>query len=184
MSHILYYSNYCEYSRNLLQYLSKSTLKNSIHFICVDNRTKGPDGNVYLILETGQKIIMPKNITEVPALMLLNQGYKVLHGNNIYLYLKPQQEVIVKQATQNNLEPSSFSFSGGAVVSDQYSFLDQDSNELSTQGSGGMRQMFQYVPVNHIDKLSDIVTDSDSKLSDGVTIEQLQKIRDQQLQNI
>jgi len=66
-------------------------------------------------------------------------------------HLKPRQEVEVRQATQNNMEPLAFSLGGGGfgdVVSDHYSFLDQDASELSAEGNGGMRQMHNYVDLN------------------------------------
>ena len=140
MSCILYYSNYCEHSKKLLQTLTKANLTNDIHFICIDKRTKDPNNKIFIILENGQKIIMPENVTRVPALLLLNQGYQVLYGESILQFFKPKQEVQVKRATQNNLEPMAFSFGGGgfgSVVSDQYSFLDMDSDALSAKGDGG-----------------------------------------------
>ena len=36
----------------------------------------------------------------------------------------------------------------GDIVSDQYSFLDQDANELKADGNGGMKQMHNYVDLN------------------------------------
>ena len=38
MSKILYYSNYCENCKKLLQNLAKSQEKKDIHFICIDQR--------------------------------------------------------------------------------------------------------------------------------------------------
>jgi len=103
-------------------------------------------------LENGQKIILPENVTKVPALLLLNNGYQVLYGDQILNFLKPRQREEVKQATQNNMEPMAFSLGGGGgfgdVVSDHYSFLDQDPNELSAEGNGGMRQMHNYMDLN------------------------------------
>ena len=83
MSCILYYSNYCEHSKSLLQSISKKTPTKDIHFICIDKRTKDANNKIYIILENGQKIIMPENINRVPALLLLNQGYKVLYGESM-----------------------------------------------------------------------------------------------------
>ena len=144
MSCILYYSKYCEVSKKYLQLISKSSSQNDIHFICIDKRVK--DGNkTYIVLENGQKIILPDNITRVPALLLLNKGYQVLYGEQILEFLKPRQEVEVRQATQNNMEPMAFSLGGGSIVSDQYSFLDQDPEDLEAKGNGGMRQMHNYV---------------------------------------
>ena len=148
MSSILYYSKYCEVSKKYLQLLSKSDMQKDIHFICIDKRIKDSNNKTYIILENGQKIILPENVTKVPALLLLNQGYQVLYGEQILQHLKPQQQQQVKQATQNNMEPMAFSLGGGNIVSDQYSFLDQDSDDLGTTGNGGMRQMHNYVDLN------------------------------------
>jgi len=152
MSCILYYSKYCEVSKNYLQRLSKSDIQNEIHFICIDKRVKDANNKTYIILENGQKIILPENVTKVPALLLLNNGYQVLYGDQILNFLKPRQREEVKQATQNNMEPMAFSLGGGGgfgdVVSDHYSFLDQDPNELSAEGNGGMRQMHNYMDLN------------------------------------
>ena len=150
MSCILYYSKYCEVSKKYLQLLSKSGAQNDIHFICIDKRIKEANNKTYIVLENGQKIILPENVTRVPALLLLNQGYAVLYGDQILEHLKPRQEVAVRQATQNNMEPMAFSFGGGfgSVVSDQYSFLDQAPEDLEAKGNGGMRQMHNYVDLN------------------------------------
>jgi hypothetical protein len=152
MSCILYYSKYCDICKKYLQLLSKSDIQKDIHFICIDKRVKDANNKTYIILENGQKIILPENITKVPALLLLNQGYQVLYGEQILQHLKPRQQQEVRQATQNNMEPMAFSLGGGGgfgdIVSDQYSFLDQDPDELKADGNGGMRQMHNYVDLN------------------------------------
>lgn len=191
MSSILYYSNFCEHSKKLLQTLSRANVSNDIHFICIDKRTKDENGKMFIILETGQKIIMPENVNRVPALLLLTQGYNVLYGEAILHHLKPRQEVAVKQATQNNLEPLAFSFGGGGfgdVVSDHYSFLDQDSDSLMAAGNGGIRQMHNYVDLNYADTIS---TPSDeqgvknsNRISKDLTIEQLQQQRENEFKQI
>ena len=149
MSSILYYSKYCEVSKKYLQTLSKSNVQKDIHFICIDKRVK-ESNKTYIVLDNGQKIILPENVTRVPALLLLNQGYTVLYGEQILQHLKPRQEVEVRQATKNNMEPMAFSFGGGLgdIVSDQYSFLDQAPEDLEAKGNGGMRQMHNYVDLN------------------------------------
>lgn len=150
MSCILYYSKYCEVSKKYLQMLSKTNTQNDIHFICIDKRVKEANNKTFIVLENGQKIILPENVTRVPALLLLNQGYKVLYGEQILEHLKPRQEVEVRKATQNNMEPMAFSFGGGFgdIVSDQYSFLDQAPEDLEAKGNGGMRQMHNYMDLN------------------------------------
>jgi len=191
MSSILYYSNFCEHSKKLLQTLSKANIHDDIHFICIDKRVKESNNKIYIVLENGQKIIMPENVNRVPALLLLNQGYNVLYGESILQHLKPKQVVAVKQATQNNMEPMAFSFGGGFsdVVSDQYSFLDQDPESLRASGNGGMRQMHNYVDINYQDSMRENVgnetdTKKSSKLPQGLTIEQLQQQRDSEIKQL
>lgn len=183
MSSILYYSNMCEHSKKLLQTLAKSPSSKDIHFICIDKRVKDNSGKTFIVLENGQKIIMPENVTRVPALLLLNDNYKVLYGESILQHLKPRVEAQVRVATQNHMEPSAFAFSsGGFVASDQYSFLDMDSDALKATGNGGARQMHNYVDLNFSDQISTPVDEADykksSKMPEGMTIEQLQKQRD------
>ena len=149
MSCILYYSKYCDVCKKYLQLLSKT--QNDIHFICIDKRVKEANNKTFIILDNGEKIILPENVTRVPALLLLAKGYEVLYGENILNYLKPAQEVQVRKATQNNMEPMAFSFNSGGfgdIVSDQYSFLDQAPEDLEAKGNGGMRQMHNYVDLN------------------------------------
>ena len=191
MSSILYYSNYCEHSKKLLQTITKSNISKDIHFICIDKRTKDSNNKIYIILENGQKIVMPENVNRVPALHLLNQSYNVLYGESILQHLKPKQEEMVKKATQNNLEPMAFGFSGGgfgAITSDQYSFLDMDSDSLSAKGNGGVRQMHNYVDLNYSDNISTPDDDHDykgsNKISGDLTVEQLQQQREQDLQKL
>ena len=159
MSCILYYSKYCEISKKYLQILSKTNYQKEMHFICIEKRVKDSNNKTFIVLENGQKIIMPDSITRVPALLLLSQGYTVLYGEQILQHLKPKQEQEVRKATQNNMEPMAFSFGGGSgsfgdIVSDQYSFLDQNEEDLKATGNGGMRQMHNYVDLNYTDNMS------------------------------
>ena len=178
MSCILYYSKYCEVCKKYLQILSKSQAQKDIHFICIDKRVKDESGKTYIILDNGQKIILPENVNRVPALLLLANGYQVLYGEQILEHLKPRQEVEVRQATQNNMEPSAFSFGGGFsnIVSDQYSFLDQAPEELEAKGNGGMRQMHNYVDLNTA--FSGQMSDHASKETSNTTIRGAQKMGD------
>ena len=188
MSNILYYSKYCEHSKKLLSYITSNNLQSSIHFICIDKRSQDQNGRVYIILDNGEKIIMPENVQSVPAMLLLNQNYKVVYGDEIYKILKPIVKETVKVATKNNMEPSCFSFDGGGsmmgVSSDSFSFLDQAPDELGTKGSGGQRQMYNYVGINDTDGTIQTPTDDFdyAKGSDGsgMTVEQLQQMREEE----
>jgi hypothetical protein len=190
MSSILYYSNFCEHSKKLLYNISKTSFaQQDIHFICIDKREKAPNGKIYIVLENGQKIIMPENVNRVPALLLLNQGYNVLYGESIMQHFKPRQVVEVKKATQNNMEPTAFSFGGGFgnVVSDHYSFLDQRPEDLEAKGNGGVRQMHNYVDLNYRDTISTPTDEQDyktNKIPEGITIEKLQEQRMSELTKI
>jgi len=197
MSSILYYSNYCEPSKKLLQAITKTQNAKDIHFICIDKRVKDNNGKVFIILQNEQKIIMPENVTRVPALLLLNQNYKVIYGDDIYQHLKPQQQQQIQQATKNNMEPvtfqdgfSAFGGFGGGIVSDNFSFLDQSDKELSVQGGGGLRQMHNYVSLNEASNLNMHLPTDDhdyksDKLKEGeMSVEALQRRREQELTNI
>ena len=202
MSSILYYSKYCEVSKKYLQILSKSAnIQKDIHFICIDKRVKDTNNKTYIILENGQQIILPENVTRVPALLLLNQGYNVLFGEQILQHLQPQKEIEMKQATQNNMEPMAFSFGNGFsdIVSDQYSFLDQQPEDLEAKGNGGMRQMHNYVDLRTATsgQISQVPTDDNTtirgakKMGEDVSnqemetrIQQMQQQRDADLKMI
>jgi len=188
MGSILYYSNFCDHSKKLLQTLSKTQVSKDIHFICIDNRVKDTAGKVHIVLENGQKIIMPENVSKVPALLLLSNNYQVLYGDQIYNHLKPKQEIVTKQATRNNMEPEPMAFSlgggggGFGIASDQYSFLDLDADQMNTKGDGGLKQMHQYVRLDHVDTISATPTDEQDKQggrsSGNMTLEQYQQQRD------
>lgn len=190
MSTILYYSNFCEHSKKLLQAFSKTSVSKDVHFICIDKRVKD-NNKIHILLENGQKIIMPENVTRVPALLLLNENYNVLYGEAILQYFKPKQEVVTKQATFNNMEPMAFSLGGGSfgIASDQYSFLDMDSDSLAAKGNGGLRQMHNYVDLNYSDRISAPPEDDGekrgaNKISGELTIDQLQQQREQEFQSL
>jgi len=159
MSSILYYSNYCENSKRLIQKIATSSVKDDMHFICLDKRIKKSNGATYVILENGQELLLPPSITKVPALLLLNRGHHVLFGDEIEKYIEPQQIAKQQVAVGEMGEPSAFVFGGNSgmagfgVSSDNYSFLDQDVDDMLAKGSGGMRQTHHYAGIEHTDKI-------------------------------
>lgn len=177
MASILYYSKYCEICKKYLQILSRTQLQKEIHFICIDKRIK-ENNQTYIILENGQKIILPECVVKVPALLLLG-NYNVLYGEQILEYLKPQQIQEVKEATQNNIEPLAFSIysSSSNVVSDNYSYLDQNEEELKATGNGGMRQMHNYVDLNYSNSINyNISNNNNNQDNYNTTIRGAQKM--------
>ena len=78
-----------------------------------------------------------------------------------------------------------FSLGGGnfGILSDQYSYLDMDADALSAKGDGGVRQMHNYVTINHQDRLNtpeqeEFEMKGANKIPANLTIEQLQAMRD------
>ena len=199
MSSILYYSQYCESSNKILSTLSKFNIADNVHFICIDKRVQ-KNGKIYVILQNGQEMLLPENITKVPALMILNQQYRIIYGNEIINFFQGSMQTQVNQATKNNTVPASvpsnegflggFSFggfggSGSGIVSDNYSFLDQDDTELKTTGNGGLRQMHNYALLDESNVRFNTPNDesTSNKIKDGqYTLDQLKQAREQELQ--
>ena len=154
MGSVLYYSNYCDNSKKLLSYLSKSSVKNTLHYVCIDRRIE-KNNVIYVILENNQELLLPNTINAVPALMILNGKYNVLFGDDILNYLKPVEKINENKATNFNGEPSAFSINTNIshIQSDNFSFLDQGNDELSAKGNGGMRQLYNYATINFQDKI-------------------------------
>ena len=81
---------------------------------------------------------MPPEINQVPALLLLNRGNRIIYGNEVMELFEPIIQENNKD-TNNNIEPLAFSYYEMELyLSDNYSYLDQNSDELSTKGKGGM----------------------------------------------
>lgn len=181
---ILYYSNFCKHSQNIVNTLVKGNLSDKVSFICIDKRTKDPKTNqTYVLLENGSKVIMPPNIHSVPALLLVNQKYRVIMGDEIMQHYHPQLKQKNEKATNFNGEPMGYflgSSNGGSnIMSEQYTLYNMSPDELSAKGKGGNRQMYNYVSAG--DDIKFINTPADTyrpdKVSNGVTIDSLQQQR-------
>jgi hypothetical protein len=186
MSTILYYSNYCENCKNVLRILSKSKIKDDTHFICIDKRFRDKSGGTYILLENQQKILLPPQIQKVPALLLLKQGNKVLFGKDIELNIQPKEDVRNAVATGYNGEPMAFALGADqagcfGVASDNFSYWDQDSDELLAKGSGGLRQMYNYATVDCKDNIN---TPPDSWAPDKVSETAMKDMESQRNQDL
>ena len=184
MSEILYYSKNCNNCNKLIQKISRSRIKEKIHFICIDNR-KIKQNRVFVVLENNQEILLPPNINRVPALLYLNAANQpVLYGTEINEKLKPQENAFTNkvEVIKNTEEPIAFAFgSGSCVVSDNYSFWDQDADSLSAKGNGGMRQLYNYSTINNESKIDTPVDDYSPDKIGEVSIEKLQQERNNSL---
>ena len=154
MSSVLYYSKYCENCKKLLYEIGKTKIQKNMHFLSIDKRIQKNE-KWYIVLDNGKQIFLPPNIVKVPSLLLLNKGNKILIGDDVLNFLRPQIYQEKQQATQHNMEPLAFSiYEMGSSLSDNYSYLDQTSEEMSAaKGNGGMRQMHSFVKLNQIDKI-------------------------------
>lgn len=188
MSSILYYSNYCNNCKSLLSIISRNKdVQKNMHFLCVDSRVKEANGSTYLKLDNGQRVLLPPSIARVPALLLMKRENQVLFGEDIVKYIKPEVEARQQAATKNNGEPMAFSLGGMScgfgVASDTYSFLDQGAEEMTAQGTGGMRQQHHYASVACNDNID---TPPDTYSADtigNISMEQLQMKRENDVRN-
>lgn len=142
MSLIIYYSNFCDPSKKLLQKVAKTKLSQEIHFICIDQRKRDSKGNTILFLQNEQ-VMLPSSVTKVPALYQM-ESKQVLFGDDIYDFLLPKEVAINQVATGGNGEPDAFSIFGMSKLSDAYSYWDQGPDEMAATGNGGMRQLKRF----------------------------------------
>ena len=85
-----------------------------------------------------------------------------------------------------------FWFNGGGnaygVMSDSYSFLNQSETEMKADGSGGTRQMYNYVSLNNYNQTIETPQDEDNDEKSGrmrnINLEQLEQQRNQDLQKL
>lgn len=151
---IVYYSNYCKYSQKLIQYLAKNGLANKVNCINIDNRKRDPKTNqIFIHLEKGGTVLLPPNVRNVPSLLLVNEKFRVIIGEEIYAHFAPKVSAQNAVATNYNGEPESYTLpisqSGVSIQSEQFTFYNMSPDELSAKGKGGMRQMYNYVSAFH-----------------------------------
>ena len=183
---ILFYSNYCKHSQNVIQYLAKNGLTSKINCICIDKRQKDPKTNqTIIIMEHGNHIVLPPNIHSVPSLLLTNDKYKVLFGEDIMKHYEPTVTVNNDQATNYNGEPIAFQLNGtnSGIVSENYTFYQMTPDELSAKGKGGLRQMYNYVKATHDPNFINTPPDTyqPDKISNNITIDILQQKRNEDI---
>lgn len=182
---ILYYSNLCKHSQELLQYVSKTPYHKNMNFICIDNRFIDKNNQVQIVLENNSHIPLPDIINKVPSLLLIHKNNMVILGNNIKQHIDTEMR---QKPSQQLTEPESFDFGGGGsgglgyIQSDVYSFLDQSAEEMSAKGNGGLRQTYNY---STLDQIDDIITPPEdynpNKSSKNGSLDKLIQERDKAL---
>jgi hypothetical protein len=177
----LYYSNFCKHSQSIIQFLVKANLAEKMSFICIDKRRKeGPQ--TMIVLENGKTVSMPPHVHSVPALVK-GQGYNVIYGAEIAQHYQSSSSSSV-QAIKASTEPMGVSLQSASqnIVSEPYTFYCLSADELSSKGTGGRRQMYNYVSASHTMSGGAIPTPPETyrpdKVSKDVTVESLSSQRE------
>lgn len=138
MQYVLFYSNRCEHSREVLSKLTRMPAAEETSFVCIDSRvTRGKD--VFAVLTTGKEVPLPSSLSSVPALLLLDKGNALVIGDQVMQHLSrsaPQAAV--------SYDPAAFSMSEMSGLSDGYAYLDVSAEEMLAQGGGGERIMHSF----------------------------------------
>jgi len=181
---VLYYSNYCKHSQQILGYLVKSGLADRMSFLCIDKRERDSNTNqIFIILEDGKRVAMPPNVQSVPALLLVKERYRVILGDDIITYYNnANHNRTFSNQNKPDAEPVGTSLSGGGgvgVISEQFTTYGLSPSELSSKGNGAGRSMHNYVSAN--ETMVPINAPPDTyhadKVSSDVTIDMLQQKR-------
>tara|TARA_A100001015_G_C14664429_1_gene584338 strand:- start:45 stop:581 length:537 start_codon:yes stop_codon:yes gene_type:complete len=134
MTIIFYYSRYCNNCSSILSLFSKIKDKSQFSFVCIDKRAS-MNNEIYAQVN-GKLIQLPKSLSHVPAILIEDN---LIFGNKA---LEKVQQFTKKESAVD--EPSCYSLNQLSQYSDNYSFLDQDSEEMSAKGSGGLRQIHNF----------------------------------------
>jgi hypothetical protein len=176
---ILYYSNHCKHCQKVIQYIVKNNLLDNINCICIDKRVRDVNNNqLYIILENGNKIIMPPNVHSVPTVLCVKKNHSVILGDSIIEYLKvsmPNTMHSQSDILQKNEEPMEYGCNLFGLTQNSNVSSGQYSNYSDTGSGSAMGDYHNYVSP---DKSMAISTPPDNyrpdKLSNEVTTEGLQ----------
>jgi hypothetical protein len=123
---ILFYSNYCQHSKEVLGLLTKKNMTDQFTFVCVDNTT----------------LKLPNFVQSVPLICTTNR--EILGDTDVFNYLNQFQE----QTT--DIEPFAL-FCSTNSISDKYSFIGEGGTDVaSTSSLEDGSHAFVYV--NHSDQ--------------------------------
>lgn len=183
---LLFFSEYCVHSKELLTSLKQKNLLDDVHLICIDNRFV-KENVMHVYMNISQTMALPPMITCVPTLCIL-PNYEIIKGSKISDYFAPMAKNINEAREEINLEPNSFSLESETngsfgVSSDNFSFWDTSNDELAAQGNAGGRQMYTYASINDSGHEEQIRTPSEEKSSDKIPInlEQIQQQRNSEI---
>uniref|UniRef100_A0A6C0L1E1 Thioredoxin-like fold domain-containing protein n=1 Tax=viral metagenome TaxID=1070528 RepID=A0A6C0L1E1_9ZZZZ len=185
--HLLFFSEMCKHSDELLGNLKHKNLIDKVHLVCIDNRYS--ENNVtHIYLNQKQTMPLPPMITCVPTLCIM-PNYEILKGGQIMEYFAPMSKNIQEERQQINMEPNAFSLESETngsfgVSSDSFSFWDTDNDDLSAQGNGGTRQMYTYASIEATNSHAEQIYTPSEETSDKntpVSLDQIQQQRNNEL---
>lgn len=188
---VLYYSNFCKHSQKLVQTLAKANMSDKISFVNIDKRKRDPVTNqTFVVLENGNSVLLPPNITNVPSLLLIKQQYKVLSGgDDILKHYHPQLKAQSEKALRHvGGEPNGYSLTGAPmnIMSEKFTLYSMTPEELSAKGRSGTRPLYNYTPAS--EDIQFIETPPETykpdKVSTSVTIDSLQQKRMDEISSI
>jgi hypothetical protein len=188
---ILYYSNHCPNCQKIIHYISRAGLIDKINAICIDKRTTDPTtGQIYIQLENAKKIMLPPNIQNVPALLVVKGNYRALFGKDILTYFQPLVQEKTEKAHQGAGEPVGVSIAsssaGVTIVSEQYTLYDLSPDDLSAKSMSTKRPMYNYVSATNHEAFQ-IPTPPDTyrpdKVDPSLTLEVLEQKRNTEVSN-
>jgi hypothetical protein len=114
--------------------------------------------------------------------MLLTRGFNVVQGDGPILeeLLPKGQNNVSSLGGLTNAEPMAFSSSEMNGISDNYSYLSLDANQMSAQGNGGLAMMHGFA---HVDQMDFIQTPKENQgKGANIDMERLKRERDSQVQ--
>jgi hypothetical protein len=181
---ILYYSNYCKHSQRITQSLVKNNLSDKLSFICIDKRSKDPkNGQTYIHLENGSKVVFPPNVHSVPTLLLINDKYRLLMGDEILQHFHRDMKKLHTQA-QPSGEPTGFhlsAYSGGGnnIMSEKFTSYNLTPEDLSAKSNSKNRPLYNYVSVQNETLFINTPPDDykPDKVASSITVDAIQQSR-------
>jgi hypothetical protein len=114
--------------------------------------------------------------------MLLNKGFHLLQGDEPILgeLLPRGQNNVASLGGFTNQEPLAFSSSEMNGMSDNYSYLNLDADQMSAQGNGGLAMMHGFAHIDHVDYIQ-TPQESQGK-GEQMDMERIKRERDSQIQ--
>ena len=112
-------------------------MTDKFNFVCIDRRVRDPlTQQTYVYLERGTKVLLPPNVHRVPTLLIINENYRAVVGDEIYGFLEHR----IKSAAKR---PAIMGQQGGGVS--QLGGMSQP-NGMGQQGGimsqlGGISQL-------------------------------------------